>query len=157
MCGRFTLRTPASQVAEAFGLDGAFDLQPHFNIAPSQMVATVRLAQNDERELGFLKWGLVPSWADEPSVGYKMINARSETVATKPSFRRAFKSRRCLIVADGFCEWQKTGSKKQPFYIRLRDGAPFGFLAAGISSVLLPLQLLFVGGRGPIEHRSARG
>jgi putative SOS response-associated peptidase YedK len=127
MCGRFTLRTPASQVAQAFGLADLFDIQPRFNIAPSQPVAAVRIAQNDGRELAFLKWGLVPSWADEPSIGYKMINARSETAATKPSFRKAFKSRRCLIVADGFYEWQKTGSKKQPFYIRLADGAPFGF------------------------------
>ncbi|HEV3025281.1 MAG TPA: SOS response-associated peptidase [Pirellulales bacterium] len=127
MCGRFTLRTPASHVAEAFGLADLFDFQPRYNIAPRQAVAAVRIAQNDGRELAFLKWGLVPSWADEPSIGYKMINARSETAATKPSFRRAFKSRRCLIVADGFYEWQKTGSKKQPFYIRLADGAPIGF------------------------------
>jgi putative SOS response-associated peptidase YedK len=92
MCGRFTLRTPASQVAEAFGLADLFDIQPRYNIAPSQPVAAVRIAENDGRELAFLKCGLIPSWADEPSIGCKMINVRSETVATKPSFRRAFKS-----------------------------------------------------------------
>lgn len=115
-------------MAEAFDLLDAFELQTHFNVAPSQMVPVVRLdAGRERRELAFLKWGLVPSWADDPSVGYKMINARSETAATKPSFRKAFKSRRCLIVADGFYEWQKAGAKKQPFFIRMKDDQPFGF------------------------------
>ncbi|HEV3023151.1 MAG TPA: SOS response-associated peptidase [Pirellulales bacterium] len=129
MCGRFTLRTPAGLVAEAFGMLPFSGLQPRYNIAPSQPVAVVRLAQNDGRELAFLKWGLVPSWADDPAIGYKMINARGETVATKPSFRKAFKVRRCLVVADGFYEWQKTngGGKKQPHYIRLKDDVPFAF------------------------------
>jgi len=124
MCGRFSLRTPASQVAEAFGVLPFADLQPRYNIAPSQPVAVVRHAQ---RELALLKWGLVPSWADDPAIGYKMINARGETVATKPSFRKAFKVRRCLVVADGFFEWQKTEGKKQPHYIRLKHDGPFAF------------------------------
>ncbi|HVC92825.1 MAG TPA: SOS response-associated peptidase, partial [Pirellulales bacterium] len=127
MCGRFTLRTPASQVAEAFGVLPFADLQPRYNIAPSQPVGVVRLSKNDGRELDFVKWGLVPSWADDPAIGYKMINARSDTVATKPSFRKAFKVRRCLVVADGFYEWQKTDGKKQPHYIRLKDDRPFAF------------------------------
>ncbi len=128
MCGRFTLRTPASQVAEAFGVLPFPDLQPRYNIAPSQQVPVVRLAQNDSRELALLRWGLVPSWADDPKIGYKMINARGESVATKPSFRSAFKKRRCLVVTDGFYEWQKTdGGKKQPYYIRLMNERPFAF------------------------------
>lgn len=127
MCGRFTLRTPAGDVAEQFGLFSAPDLAPRYNIAPSQQVAAVRTAPGDGRELVLLRWGLVPSWADDPSIGYKMINARGESVATKPSFRNAFKQRRCLIVADGFYEWQKTGGQKQPYYIRLKSGRPFGF------------------------------
>lgn len=93
----------------------------------SQQIATVRLAPNNSRELAFLRWGLVPSWADDPAIGYKMINARGETVATKPSFRKAFKARRCLVVADGFYEWQKTDGKKQPHYIRLKHDGPFAF------------------------------
>jgi putative SOS response-associated peptidase YedK len=127
MCGRFTLRTPAGHVAEAFGVLPFADLQPRYNIAPSQPVPVARLAQNDGRELAFLKWGLVPSWADDPAIGYKMINARGDTVATKPSFRKAFKVRRCLVVADGFYEWQKTDGNKQPHYIRLKDDRPFAF------------------------------
>jgi putative SOS response-associated peptidase YedK len=126
MCGRFTLRSPASRVAEAFALQEPVELRPRYNIAPSQMVAAVRL-EADERRLVQLKWGLIPSWADDPAVGYKMINARSETVASKPSFRSAYKSRRCLIVADGFYEWQKAGAKKQPFHVRLKGGSPFAF------------------------------
>jgi putative SOS response-associated peptidase YedK len=128
MCGRFTLRTPASAVAEAFGVLPFADLRPRYNIAPSQPVAVVRSAQSNGRELALLKWGLVPSWADDPAIGYKMINARGETVATKPSFRKAFKVRRCLVVTDGFYEWQKTDrGKKQPHYIRLKHDGPFAF------------------------------
>jgi putative SOS response-associated peptidase YedK len=127
MCGRFTLRTPASAVAEAFGLLPFPDLQPRYNIAPSQAVAAVRLGADDKRELALLRWGLIPSWADDPAIGYKMINARGESVATKPSFRKAFKQRRCLIAADGFYEWQKSEGKKQPFYIRLKSERPFAF------------------------------
>ena len=82
MCGRFTLRTPASQVVQAFGVESLFDLQPRYNIAPSQQVPVVRLAANDGRELALLRWGLIPSWADDPSIGYNMINARGESVAT---------------------------------------------------------------------------
>lgn len=127
MCGRFTLRTPAKEIAEQFALFSAPDLTPRYNIAPSQQVAAVRVAHNDGRELVWLRWGLVPSWADDSAVGYKMINARGESVATKPSFRNDFKARRCLVVADGFYEWQKTGGKKQPYYIRLKSGRPFAF------------------------------
>lgn len=127
MCGRFTLRAPAAAVAKEFGLFEVPELSPHFNISPGQSVAIVR--QNTEakkRELVQVHWGLIPSWATDPKIGDRMANARSETAATKPSFRSAFKSRRCLIVADGFYEWQKTEGKKQPHYISMKDGRPFG-------------------------------
>jgi putative SOS response-associated peptidase YedK len=104
MCGRFTLRSRPHAIAEAFGVPHAFDLRPRYNIAPSQSVAVVRLdPEHQRRELTFLQWDLVPSWADDPKSG--IINARSETAATKPSFRVSFKSRRCLVVADRFYEW----------------------------------------------------
>lgn len=121
-----------SDVAEAFGvgvgvtLDWTLPLQ--FNIAPTQTVAAVRVAEGG-RELCQLRWGLVPHWADDPKIGNRMINARAESAATKPAYRDAFKSRRCLVVADGFYEWQKTGRRKQPFYIRLKDDGSFGFAA----------------------------
>jgi len=127
MCGRFTLRSSPKAVAEVFGLAEPPHLSPHFNIFPSQSVAAVRQQPETHRkELSLLHWGLIPSWAEDPSIGNRMANARSETAATKPSFRRAFKSRRCLVVADGFYEWQKTDGKKQPYFIRLKNDHPFG-------------------------------
>jgi putative SOS response-associated peptidase YedK len=132
MCGRFTLRTPTKAIVEAFGLVDAFDLKPRFNIAPTQQVAAVRLdPETGTRQLSMYRWGLVPSWADDPSIGYRMINARAESVAIKPAFRSAFKKGRCLIVADGFYEWKKVGKSKQPFFVRLKDEEPFAF--AGLS------------------------
>lgn len=118
MCGRFTLIAPAEVVAEHYGLAEVPPLAPRYNIAPTQPVAAVRLAEDGEtRELTHFQWGLVPSWADDPSIGSRMINARSETAAEKPSFRAAFKRRRCLIPASGFYEWQKVNGSKQPIYI----------------------------------------
>ena len=128
MCGRFTLRSKASDVAEVFGLDSLPDLPPRFNIAPTQGVPIVRLGEDGERHLSLVHWGLIPFWAKDAAIGNRMINARGDTVASKPAFRQSFIKRRCLIVADGFYEWQKTGgSKKQPFYIRLKNDRPFGF------------------------------
>jgi putative SOS response-associated peptidase YedK len=138
MCGRFTLRAPADAIAEEFGLVELPDLAPRFNIAPTQPVAVVReipsailkgqeISPPPRRELVFLHWGLVPSWADDPAIGNRLINARVEGVAEKPSFRAAFRRRRCLVVADGFYEWQKIGRAKQPFFFRLRGDHPFGF------------------------------
>ncbi len=127
MCGRFNLRTPAVELAEIFELLRTPELPPRFNIAPTQPVAVVRQVEAG-RELSLLHWGLIPGWAKDPSMGARMINARSETVATKPSFRAAFKRRRCLIPADGFYEWKKTGGRtKQPFHIGMRDERPFAF------------------------------
>jgi putative SOS response-associated peptidase YedK len=130
MCGRFTLRAPASVVAEQFALFELPPFAPRFNVAPSQPIAVVRLGvvgTEPQRALAWLRWGLIPSWAKDPAVGNRMINARSETVAEKPAFRTAFKRRRCLVVADGFYEWQKLGDgrRKQPYFIRMRDDRPF--------------------------------
>jgi putative SOS response-associated peptidase YedK len=127
MCGRYTLKTPVSVLAERFDIeDSPSSITPSYNIAPTQQVATV-LAENGKRKLEMLHWGLIPSWAKDPEVGNRMINARAETVAEKPSYRKAFQERRCLILADGFYEWQKTDNGKQPFYIRMQDESPFAF------------------------------
>jgi len=129
MCGRFT-RTAASKetLADLFNLSDPPGLLPLFNIAPTQPVAAVRVVPSgQDRELVTLRWGLIPSWADDPKIGYKMINARSEAAETKPSFRSAFKSRRCLIAADGYYEWQKRDGAKQPFYIHMKGGKLFAF------------------------------
>jgi putative SOS response-associated peptidase YedK len=130
MCGRFTLRTPASQVAEAFGVLPFPDLRPRYNIAPRQPVAVVRLAQNDGRELAFLKWGLVPSWADDPAYVVRMYKRLYSHQAELPQVRR------CLVVADGFFEWQKTdGRNKLPHYIRLKEDRPPGCGNIGVGTI----------------------
>ena len=126
MCGRFTLRTPAERVKREFQLEEMPPLEARYNIAPTQSILVVR-QEADEREAMMLKWGLIPSWAKDASIGAKLINARSETVDEKPSFREAFKRRRCVIPADGFYEWQRTGGRKQPFYFQLKDERLFGF------------------------------
>jgi putative SOS response-associated peptidase YedK len=120
-------------VADAFdlapqALERAGGWRPRYNIAPSQEVAAVRHDEaGNERQAAWLQWGLVPPWALDPAVGYRMINARGETVATKPAFREAFRRRRCLLVADGFYEWQRGTKPKQPYYIRLNKDRPFAF------------------------------
>ena len=128
MCGRFTLTDPNVDLAVQFNLPEIPDMQPRYNIAPTQPVAAVRATRDGSaRELVMLQWGLIPFWAKDPTIGARMINARSETAAEKPSFRAAFRRRRCLIVADGFYEWQKQNGAKQPFFIHLRDARPFAF------------------------------
>jgi putative SOS response-associated peptidase YedK len=144
MCGRFTLTTPAAVWAALFELDSVPPLGPRYNIAPTQPVAAVRSTarpqeetpEQDDPEAGtgsghefaLLRWGLVPHWAKEPDLkGRTLINARAETVAEKPSFRDSFRFRRCLVVADGFYEWQPAGARKQPYWIRLDSEAPFAF------------------------------
>ncbi len=124
MCGRFTLRTPANLLVQQFALDFQGELTPRYNIAPTQSVPVIRLDQ-ERRQLVPLRWGLVPFWSKEPSAGGRMINARGETVATKPAFRQAFQRRRCLVPADGYLEWRREGKQKQPYYIRMRDEQPF--------------------------------
>ncbi|MFN2169618.1 MAG: SOS response-associated peptidase [Anaerolineae bacterium] len=128
MCGRFTLTDPDQGLAVQFNLPEIPELTPRYNIAPTQPVAAVRVPDVDlGREMTMLTWGLIPFWAKDPSIGSRMINARSETVADKPAFRAAFKRRRCLVVADGFYEWQKVNGGKQPFLFHLSDGRAFGF------------------------------
>lgn len=124
MCGRFTFATPGEIVAEVFGLAAVPDLPPRYNIAPTQAVAALRTGSGWP-ELVSLRWGLVPSWAQDPAVGNRLINARSETAAAKPSFRSAWRSRRCGVLADGFYEWQRLGGRKQPWHFRRRDRQPF--------------------------------
>ena len=102
------------------------NLRPRYNVAPSQDVAVVR-ADDDGRTLAMLRWGLIPAWAKNQAIGHKLINARSETAAEKPSFRSAFRHRRCLIPADGFYEWRREGKTRQPWLFGLRDGVPFAF------------------------------
>lgn len=127
MCGRYVVTTPGDVLAELFELDEKPRLEPRYNVAPIQEVAIVRRRDDGGRELARVHWGLIPFWAKERAIGNKLINARAETVAEKPSFRDSFKKRRCLIPADGFYEWQKTDGRKQPWLLRLRDGAPFAF------------------------------
>src|SRR5262249_14984175 len=115
MCGRFTLRSSPQAVAEAFALPDVPELFPRFNIAPGQPVAVVRQKPRAEgRELAHLRWGLIPAWADDPSIGDCLANARPETAVTKPSFRKAFRSRRCLVVADGFPSGRRSTDASSP-------------------------------------------
>lgn len=129
MCGRYNLKSSAAELSAFFAAlrDPAFDVQPRYNIAPTQPTVVVRLSESGQRELTHMLWGLVPSWSKDPTHGASLINARSETVDTKPSFRAAFKRRRCLIPATGFYEWQKQGKSKQPYLIRVRQPQPFAF------------------------------
>ena len=128
MCGRFARYASGEEVAQRFQLPEAtlFD-QSRYNIAPAQPVAAVRVTPQG-RQVAWLRWGLIPSWSKDPAIGHKLINARAETISEKPSFRAAFKQRRCLIPASGFYEWQKAlGGRKQPYFIRPRDGGLFAF------------------------------
>jgi putative SOS response-associated peptidase YedK len=132
MCGRFVRITPIPVIAERFKAKQIFaDLAPSYNIAPSQEIVIIK--DEGARQLIQCRWGFIPSWAKDPSIGNKMINARSETVSEKPAFRSAFNKKRCLVIADGFYEWRTEGKKKFPMYIRLKSGEPFGF--AGLYNV----------------------
>jgi putative SOS response-associated peptidase YedK len=130
MCGRFTLTVDPDELLKAFAgitLPAEGSLTPRYNIAPTQTVAVV--PNNGRNTIEFFRWGLIPSWAKDPAIGNRMINARAETLAEKPAFRSAFKNRRCLIPADGFYEWRKDpgGKSKTPMYVRLKSGEPFAF------------------------------
>ncbi len=138
MCGRFKVAKRKQEIEEAFEAEsepGETDLAtnhsaPRYNAAPGQDILTIRQdARQPRRHLILLRWGLVPSWAKGPSIGYKMINARSETVAEKPSFREPLRSRRCLIPADGFYEWRREGKQKTPFCFAMADDSLFGLAA----------------------------
>jgi len=126
MCGLFILLTDLSLITESFNVqDVACEYRPGSRISPGQQVAAV--IQDDKNRLVNFRWGLIPSWAKDPSIGNRMFNARAETLSEKPSFKNAFKKRRCLIIADGFYEWQKLGKVKKPLYFSLKSGRPFGF------------------------------
>jgi putative SOS response-associated peptidase YedK len=126
MCGRFTLIADRKKLAESFaGYDLPEGLAPRYNIAPSQAVAVI--ANNGQQKIELFQWGLIPFWAKDPKIGNRMINARAETLAEKPSFKNAYKRRRCLVLADGFYEWKKVNGAKTPMYIQLAGGEPFGF------------------------------
>jgi len=127
MCGRFVGFRKLTQLKEYFPIDVAnIEVLPNYNGAPTQQILAIARHDN-QNHLEKLYWGLVPFWAKDISVGNRMINARSETVATKPSFRNAFKKRRCLILADGFYEWKGGKGSKQPMFLTLPDGNPFAF------------------------------
>ena len=138
MCGRYSQTQSAEKIAEVFQLKAIPELSPRYNIAPTQNVSTVLVtSEQPSRQHRLLRWGLIPSWAKDKTIGSRLINARAETIAEKPSFRAAFKRRRALIIADGFYEWRRTeaSKQKQPFYFQLRDRsstdgavrAPFAF------------------------------
>ncbi len=129
MCGRFTSKGKAEDIKKEFkvGRLNKVTFEPRYNIAPTQMIPAV-LESDGERIVNNLRWGLIPGWAKDESTGNKMINARAETLAEKPSFRNAFKSRRCIIPTSGFYEWAKKGANaKQPFYFYLKEKDVFGF------------------------------
>lgn len=128
MCGRFTFAVDRDSLSEAYpDVEIPEGISARYNVAPTQPVAVI--ANNNPGALEFFQWGLIPSWAKDPKIGNRMINARSETLAEKPSFRSAYKRRRCLVLADGFYEWQRVPDQKAkvPMYIRLQSDKPFGF------------------------------
>ncbi|MEX2453709.1 MAG: SOS response-associated peptidase [Rhodospirillaceae bacterium] len=128
MCGRYTLTVTPEKLREIFGFDVTPNLEPRFNIAPTQPAPVVRVRdRGGPRTLDLLRWGLVPSWSKDSGGGAKLINARGETIADKPSFRDAFAEWRCLVPADGFYEWRTEDGVKQPFRIGFRGGRPFAF------------------------------
>ena len=124
MCGRFCLDSTSEVLVRFFATQGFVPFAPRYNIAPGRQVLAVRWGE-DQREAAFFNWGLIPAWAKDRSIGAKLINARGETLSEKPSFRAAFKMRRCLIPATGFYEWKVEGTRKQPFLFRRCDREPF--------------------------------
>lgn len=120
--------TPGKSLAKRLKLEEIPDLEPHYNIAPTQMVAVIRVGRHTlQRRLVQVKWGLIPYWAKDPSIGYSLINARSESAAEKPAFRSAFRFRRCLALADGFYQWKKEKVGKQPYLFKMTDRSTFAF------------------------------
>ena len=127
MCGRYAFFSPAEAVKRVFRVEQIPELEPRYNVAPTQDVPVVRAGKGGGRQFVMLHWGLVPFWAKERAIGNRMINARIETVATKPAYRDAFKKRRCLVLTDGWYEWQLVVDGKQPWFIRRKDAQPFAF------------------------------
>lgn len=127
MCGRYLLTTPVDALAALFGFQGRPNLAPRWNIAPTQEALVIQPGADGGRDLAFLRWGLVPAWAKDPTSGPPLINARGETVAEKPSFRDAFRAGRCIAPADGFYEWSGKGKEKRAYYVK--PEGPVGFAA----------------------------
>lgn len=125
MCGRFTLITDVRRIAESFGVAPVLDIQPRYNIAPTQDV--IAILKNGAAHLISLRWGLIPAWAKDETIGSRMINARAETLTEKSSFKNLLRGKRCMVVADGFYEWRAEGKGKTPMYITLQDNQPFAF------------------------------
>lgn len=124
MCGRITLHTPAEALAQEFGLSAPpVEWEASYNVAPTQDVLAV-VQRGEERSAVAFRWGLIPFWAKDPAIGSRLINARAETLAEKAAFREPFRARRCLVLADGFYEWQRSGKERQPYYLRLQSGHP---------------------------------
>ncbi len=137
MCGRFVQATPGEVIAEVFGLSALPHLTPRYNLAPSQPAAVVR-TEGGARKLTFCRWGLIPSWAKDPGIGNRLINARAETLAEKPAFRRALLFRRCVVPATGFYEWKREGAGKTPYFFRLQSSLPMAL--AGLWELWQPPQ-----------------
>lgn len=127
MCGRYALKVSVPEVARILGATPTAEFAPSYNVAPSRNVPACRVAEEGGREIVLLRWGLVPHWAKAIDDRYRMINARAETVASKPAFRTPFRKRRCLVPADGYFEWKAVGKRKQPYFIRRRDEGPIFF------------------------------
>ena len=134
MCGRFSQAQIAELDREIARLLEAPPLEPRYNVAPTQDAAVVRERPDGDRVVQVLRWGLIPRWAKDPAIGNRMINARAETAAEKPAFKSPFQRHRCLVPADGFYEWQKSGGAKQPYFIRRTDGRPL--LLAGWAPII---------------------
>jgi putative SOS response-associated peptidase YedK len=135
MCGRFVLVSNLKNIQKSFNIkDISCEYQPSWNIMPNQLVPAV-ISRNGINQLVCFRWGLIPSWSKDPSIANRLINARAETLDKKPSFRDAFQKRRCLIIADGFYEWNREGKSKIPLYFYLKSGRPFGF--AGLYETLM--------------------
>jgi putative SOS response-associated peptidase YedK len=127
MCGRYSQTTSIEELNRLFGVTERLNLPPRYNIAPTQDAPVVRLDKDGARQLLQMRWGLIPFWAKDQKIGNRLINARAQAAATASSFRDAFKTRHCLVAADGFYEWRNEGGKKQPWRITLADGGPFAF------------------------------
>lgn len=127
MCARYSITIASDTLRRLFGFEELPNVEPRYNVAPTQQVPTVRKGADGKRHFALLRWGLVPFWAKDLKIGQRLINARAETLAEKPSFRSAAKQRRCLVLADGFYEWSGAKGAKQPHRFTLADGGPFGF------------------------------
>ncbi|MAD91177.1 MAG: DUF159 family protein [Gammaproteobacteria bacterium] len=129
MCGRFVFYSSNKKIEEKFGIRSSLKSEPRYNISPTQYVAAIREENNKKREVATLRWGLIPSWSKNIAIGNHMFNARAETILEKPSFRSAFMNRRCIVLADGFYEWHKSGNKRIPYFISLVSSEPFALAA----------------------------